>query len=98
MEKYLLRKAFASSGLLPDEVLWRRKEAFSDGVSNAERDTQTIIREILEKTPEWKIDPKDPRFTYHLVPPNDETKCYRAIFEKYFPGKKISSPMFTLRN
>lgn len=86
MEKSLLRKAFADSGLLPDEVLWRRKEAFSDGVSNAERDTQTIIREILEKTPEWQLDPKDPQFTYHLPPPNNETKCYRAIFEKHFPG------------
>ena len=33
IEKYLLRKAF-DNGLLPDEILWRSKEAFSDGVSS----------------------------------------------------------------
>jgi asparagine synthase (glutamine-hydrolysing) len=37
MEKNVLRHAFFASGLLPDEVLWRRKEAFSDGISRAER-------------------------------------------------------------
>ena len=31
VEKYILRKAF--DGFLPDEVLWRPKEAFSDGCS-----------------------------------------------------------------
>lgn len=35
-EKYHLRKAIAMTfpGLLPDEILWRQKEAFSDGVSS----------------------------------------------------------------
>ena len=37
MEKYLLRKAFDGTGLLPDSVLWRRKCAFSDGVSSKAR-------------------------------------------------------------
>ena len=32
-EKYLLRKAFENDNILPKEVLWRTKEAFSDGVS-----------------------------------------------------------------
>ena len=30
MEKYILRKAF--EGWLPEEILWRQKEQFSDGV------------------------------------------------------------------
>ena len=34
VEKYLIRRSFQNSGLLPDEILWRRKEAFSDGVSS----------------------------------------------------------------
>ena len=37
IEKNVLRLAFATSGLLPDAVLWRRKEAFSDGISRAEK-------------------------------------------------------------
>lgn len=36
IEKYHLRKAIEVTypGLLPDEILWRQKEAFSDGVSS----------------------------------------------------------------
>tara|TARA_R110002012_G_scaffold278402_2_gene466054 strand:- start:1767 stop:3398 length:1632 start_codon:yes stop_codon:yes gene_type:complete len=33
-EKYILRKAFDGRKLLPKQVLWRTKEAFSDGVSS----------------------------------------------------------------
>ena len=44
MEKWLLRKAFEGTGLLPDEVLWRRKEAFSDGVTNVQSSWHTQIR------------------------------------------------------
>jgi len=32
-EKWLMREAFSDSELLPEDVLWRTKEAFSDGVS-----------------------------------------------------------------
>jgi asparagine synthase (glutamine-hydrolysing) len=35
MEKWWLREAFSGTGVLPDAVLWRKKEAFSDGVSAA---------------------------------------------------------------
>lgn len=43
MEKYLLRKSF--EGELPDELLWRRKDGFSDGVSRNERPWYEIIDE-----------------------------------------------------
>jgi asparagine synthase (glutamine-hydrolysing) len=33
LEKWWLREAFAGTGLLPEEVLYRKKEAFSDGIS-----------------------------------------------------------------
>ena len=47
MEKYLLRKSF--EGILPKEVLWRRKEAFSDGVSGKERSWYEIIQDLIEE-------------------------------------------------
>jgi asparagine synthase (glutamine-hydrolysing) len=34
-EKYILRKAFDGKKMLPKKVLWRTKEAFSDGVSSS---------------------------------------------------------------
>jgi asparagine synthase (glutamine-hydrolysing) len=43
IEKYLLRKAFDSLDILPKEVLWRTKEAFSDGVSGTKRSWYEII-------------------------------------------------------
>lgn len=56
MEKYLLRTAFSgehylnSDGLpiLPEEILWRRKEAFSDGVSKQTRSLYEIIGEYAQ--------------------------------------------------
>lgn len=36
-EKWILRKAFDGMGVIPDEILWRQKEAFSDGVSSTTR-------------------------------------------------------------
>ena len=47
IEKYIFRKAF--QGLLPDDILWRRKEAFSDGVSGHGRSWFQIIREHVNK-------------------------------------------------
>jgi asparagine synthase (glutamine-hydrolysing) len=44
-EKYLLRKAFDDGTYLPKEVLWRTKEAFSDGVSSHSRSWYEIIQE-----------------------------------------------------
>jgi asparagine synthase (glutamine-hydrolysing) len=56
-EKHLIRKAFskenflnkAGKQLLPDEVLFRRKEAFSDGVSETTRSLYEIIGEYTQK-------------------------------------------------
>lgn len=49
MEKQLLRKCVMASDpqLLPSNVLWRRKEAFSDGVSQQGRSLYQIIQERM---------------------------------------------------
>jgi asparagine synthase (glutamine-hydrolysing) len=61
MEKWCLRRAFEPDGLLPPEVLWRRKEAFSDGVSG-ERSWYEIAREFAatKMENEWKDDCRYP--------------------------------------
>lgn len=43
MEKALLRDSFKNEDLLPYEVLYRRKEAFSDGVSGLKRSWYVIL-------------------------------------------------------
>lgn len=47
-EKFLLRKSF--EGRLPDEVIWRRKDGFSDGVSEQKRPWYKIINDYTMKT------------------------------------------------
>ena len=51
MEKQLIRDAFNTlyPDLLPQEVMYRKKEAFSDGVSSKEKSWFQIITEWIEK-------------------------------------------------
>jgi asparagine synthase (glutamine-hydrolysing) len=60
-EKWCLRRAFEATALLPPEVLWRRKEAFSDGVSG-ERSWYELAGEFAAKEMEngWKQDYRIP--------------------------------------
>ena len=49
IEKWWLRKAFDGLNIIPNEVLWRKKEAFSDGVSSKEKSWYKIIQENCEE-------------------------------------------------
>ena len=51
MEKNLIREAFMENreGILPEEVLMRRKEAFSDGVSSKEKSWYKVIQEYVKR-------------------------------------------------
>ena len=48
VEKHLLRSAFSGTGLLPDKILWRPKEAFSDGVSSKEKSWFSLLQDHVE--------------------------------------------------
>ena len=48
-EKYWLRKSFDDIDLLPNEILWRKKEAFSDGVSSKKKSWYQIIQDYLKE-------------------------------------------------
>ena len=87
MEKHLFRKAF--DGLLPDDVLWRRKEAFSDGVSGHDRTWVQIIKEYVDKritNVEVSIANDLHKFN-HNAPYDKESYYYRSVFDRCFPGK-----------
>ena len=49
IEKYLLRSAFDLDDLLPEAILWRPKEAFSDGVSPTSRSWHDIIQQHADQ-------------------------------------------------
>ena len=90
-EKYLFRKAF-DRNYLPKNVLWRRKEAFSDGVSSKERSWYQIIDEMVLKQKTVKYNNS---ITYNNNPPETmEQLYYRTIFENIYPGQDHLIPYF----
>ncbi|MBR6349227.1 MAG: asparagine synthase B [Lachnospiraceae bacterium] len=82
--KYLLRKAFESTGLLPDAILWREKAAFSDAVGHSMVD---YLKEYAEKTySDEMFDERRKQYSF-AVPFTKESLLYRELFEKYYPGQ-----------
>jgi len=80
IEKYLLRKAF--EGHLPKEILWRTKEAFSDGVSAQKESWFKVIQKYAQK----KYRDMD------LDGPTSEKYLYKEIFDKYYPTCENTVP------
>jgi asparagine synthase (glutamine-hydrolysing) len=94
IEKYILRKAFDTSDdpdaspYLPDKILWRQKEQFSDGVGygwidglkdNAELHVTDDM--LKNPRPEWGTD----------VPDTKEAYWYRLMFDEHFPPRCAST-------
>lgn len=80
--------------MLPDEVLWRRKEAFSDGVSTLERSWFEIIQEHTDKLYTDEEFEKRSKLYKHMTPYDKESLWYRECFEKFFPGRAEAVPYF----
>ena len=81
IEKKIVREAFAD--LLPEEVAWRQKEQFSDGVGYSWIDTLKAIttaavtdEQMAHAAERFPINP----------PKNKEEYYYRSIFAEHFPS------------
>lgn len=98
IEKYLLREAFSNSQffnssrqkLLPNKILWRKKEAFSDGVSKQNRSLFVILQEFISSK-------------YNLPPSVElEKKFYKEVFDESYKNTNILSylwlPKYKLSN
>ena len=82
IEKAVLREAF--EGYLPDKILWRQKEQFSDGVGygwidglKAHVEAHVSDREFAAAASRFPVNP----------PQSKEAYFYRRIFEGQFPGE-----------
>jgi asparagine synthase (glutamine-hydrolysing) len=78
VEKWILRKAFETDNLLPREVLWRQKEAFSDGVSGV---SKSWYEEIQDRVPKDSLSKKVYKYN---SPKTDESRYYRDIFDSIY--------------
>jgi asparagine synthase (glutamine-hydrolysing) len=92
IEKWWLRKAFDDGTFLPNSILWRKKEAFSDGVSaNHDSWGDTCSKwagEYLRSQGEngeaetGETGERNAR-QFDLL----ETQCYHNIFKRLYPNK-----------
>lgn len=82
--KYLLRRGFFDSGLLPDSILMREKAAFSDAVGHS-------VVDVIKQHAAAVISDQDfakSQALYSLCPPvSKEALLYRQMFEESFPGR-----------
>ena len=81
IEKKIVREAFAD--MLPEEVAWRQKEQFSDGVGYSWIDT--LKRITSEAVTDEQMEHAAERFPIN-PPLNKEEYYYRSIFEEHFPS------------
>jgi asparagine synthase (glutamine-hydrolysing) len=96
IEKYLLRKAFDDDNLLPKEVLWRVKEAMSDGVSSQKRGWSEVIQEKVNNEISDE-DFENIKAKYPWNPPQlKESAYFREIFNKNYPGFEHTIPYYWL--
>ena len=84
MGKYLIRKAFAEDRLLPENILWRQKAAFSDAVGHSMVDDLKEYAEQKYSLGEFAI--KCAQYD-HARPFTKESLLYRELFEQFYPGQ-----------
>jgi asparagine synthase (glutamine-hydrolysing) len=85
IEKKIVREAFAD--MLPEEVAWRQKEQFSDGVGYSWIDT--LKRITSEAVSDEQMAHAAERFPIN-PPMNKEEYYYRSIFEEHFPSQSAA--------
>ena len=98
-EKYLLRNAFSvyEPSLLPENIIWRTKEAFSDGVSGNDGSWFEIIdAELGKRNYEPKVYSNNYQFTLQHInrPLTREQQYYREIFDDAYPNTANILPYF----
>ncbi|MDZ4148192.1 MAG: asparagine synthase B [Flavobacteriaceae bacterium] len=89
VEKYILRKAFDTpeDPFLPDEVLWRQKEQFSDGVGYNWIDQ--LIAYCESQVSDEAFATAKEKYPFN-TPMTKEGFFYREIFHKHFPQESAA--------
>ena len=90
IEKWILRKAFDDGTYLPDEILWRKKEQFSDGVSNSEVSWIDCIKKHADSiVTDEMLKESSKRFPIN-TPKTKEAYFYRQIFAQHYPSDEAA--------
>ena len=96
-EKYLIRYAFSNlhpdsstqeKQFLPDCILWRKKEAFSDGVSGQNKSLYQIIQFYIDNN--IKIENNES----NIKSIDKEKLYYKSLFNMYYPNSSNVLPYY----
>ena len=105
-EKYLIRKAFDDDVTLPKDVLWRTKEAFSDGVSGEKKSWYEVLQSYIkvcvfvcgDNYPDDEKELIDMMINEldlkHNLPTTLEQLYYRILYNKHFGEQDKVIPYF----
>uniref|UniRef100_A0A2K5D9M9 Asparagine synthetase domain-containing protein n=1 Tax=Aotus nancymaae TaxID=37293 RepID=A0A2K5D9M9_AOTNA len=86
IEKHLLREMFEDSNLKSKEILWRPKEAFSDGITSV-KNSWFILQEYIEhQVDDAMLANATQKFPFN-TPKTKQGYYYRQIFERHYPGR-----------
>ena len=99
-EKFLLRESFKEGRfknalekqILPNEVLLRKKEAFSDGVSSHQRSLYVILQERIAEI--LNNDISEGSNNIYIANIDTEKYYYKKIFTKLYPNCESILPYF----
>jgi asparagine synthase (glutamine-hydrolysing) len=98
IEKYILRSAFdckaGDKNFLPDEILWRQKEQFSDGVGYNWIDGLKEFCDVNISDEEFS---KVEKNYIDDIPKTKEALYYRKIFDELFPNRSNIVPRWVPR-
>lgn len=95
MGKWMLRQAFEGMNLLPHDILWREKAAFSDAVGHSMVD---YLKEFAEaQVSDEQLAQAKNKYP-HGTPFTKESLLYRDIFEKHFKGQSHTIKDFWMPN
>ena len=86
IEKWILRKAFED--YLPDSIVWRQKEQFSDGVGYNWIDT--LKKVVEDQISDKNMKEASSRFPFQ-TPATKEEYYYRSLFSEHFPSETAAS-------
>ncbi|MDD4097393.1 MAG: asparagine synthase B [Lentisphaeria bacterium] len=86
IEKWILREAFKD--YLPEEIVWRQKEQFSDGVGYSWIDTLKAMTAAQVTDQQFAAAAR--RFPVN-TPLNKEEYYYRSLFAEWFPSESAAA-------
>ena len=102
IEKFFIRNSFTHANfedvygkqILPDEILWRKKEAFSDGVSSKGRSLYTILQEYISTTSKLEHYYEENVINKYPICIETEKFYYKNLFDSYYPHCDNIVPYF----